>query len=168
MSVISTFLAPYKVYIFIALAVIAAGGAFYYRHSLIVEGKDKEIAVLKASSDKLLAATAKQIAQNEADYLKAVDTILGIHNDQVKALSDQHDVDVVRLRQLDADRGKYAALASAAAARGNCSQYQEINGRLESSIANLEQVALGLRTAGDELNASLAEVSAERDQLAGK
>jgi hypothetical protein len=161
-------LIPLKDYLWAAAVAALLSYHFYTVHEAKVHASAHELAVLKDSSDKLVKANEEKLAaitqQHTADL-----TAEKVQHAKDIASADANSRDSAqRLRDADAYRRANEKLARASAGPGSCSQYEEINRRLELSLSSLEQVALGLSSAGNELRASLDEVNAERSALTGK
>jgi hypothetical protein len=150
----------------IIVALVAFGA--YEHHHLIAEGEAHELAALKVSSDKLLAANAIEIQKTAATYATTVASITEVHENEVNAAAVAHADALRSLSDFDAYRRSHTALDSAASpsaavASGTASTFD-----VETVFASLEPVALGLADATHAVNAALTMCMAERAELTGK
>ncbi len=161
-------LIPTKDLIYGALVVLLIAFGVYERHHLIAEGEQHELAALKLSSSRLQAAAQKQVAATAADYANTLSTVKGDLDAQLQTAAAIHASDAQRLRDIDADRSKHAALASAGNGQGSVGQGSTGSSANEHGVADLEQVALSLADAGREVSAALTACVNERNGLTGK
>jgi hypothetical protein len=161
-------LVPLKDWIYLSLIVALLGGFVSYTIHERDIGKAHELAVLKKSSDELQAKAAAHVAQVAKAYSTASISNLETLNAQLKTASDQHDSDAQRLREYDAYRRAHPAVASAQTGSGTGGQGGSGANQDDGQLSSLEQVALGLATAGREVNAALGACMADRNALTGK
>jgi len=161
-------LVPFKDWVYLSLILALLGGfAAYTIHERRI-GAAHEATALKKSSDELQAKAAAHVAQVAKAYAESSTANEENLNAQLKAASDQHDSDAQRLREYDAYRRSHSAVASAQAGSGAGSQGGSGAGEDVDQLGSLEQVALGLATAGREVNAALTACMADRNSLTGK
>jgi hypothetical protein len=143
------------------------GFGFFVHHERSL-GAAHEVAALKISSDKLVAAAAKQVQETASNYAATVAALQEKTDATLKADAVQHDSDAQRLREYNAYRSEHPSLGSAASSPG--SQNQGTSGPAESYrlLDTLEPVAVGLADADRDLSVELKACMADRDALTGK
>ena len=124
----------------IVIGVLVAGfGATPCTSGII--GAAHEIAALKASSDKLLASTQKQIAQLTTQHAADTAKILGKLHDEQNRNAMLADSDASRLREFDAYRRAHPALGSTAGKPGTVASGTASAPDVGELSQRLEQVA---------------------------
>jgi hypothetical protein len=159
---------PLRDYIYAAaIIILLIAFGWYTVHERDV-GQAKEIAALRASSDKLLANANKTIATLTAQHAAEVAQVKENLNAQIQAANAQHDSDLQRLRAYDAYRHSHPALPGAVAGPAASTANASGSGSLDERLTSLELVALQLAAAGREVDASLTACLADRNALTGK
>jgi len=161
-------LVPIKdwVYVGVIVALLTAFGIYtvHERH----EGEAHEIAALKKSSDALQAKEAAHVIAVAKAYADSANANEEKLNAQLQAAADQHNSDADRLREYDAYRRTHKDVGSPQTGSGTDGAGNQSTSGYEDQLASLEQVALGLATAGREMNAALTACMADRNSLVGK
>ncbi len=161
-------LVPLKDWVYLSLILVLMGGFVSYTIHERHLGAAHEIAALKKSSDELQAKAAAHVAAVAKSYSTASTSNLETLNAQLKIASAQHDSDAQRLREYDAYRRAHSTVASAQAGSGVGGQGAGSSSEDDGRFSSLEQVALGLATAGREVNSVLSACMSDRNALTGK
>lgn len=152
-----------------ALLLLVLAGAFgtYTYHERHV-GAEAKVEQLKMSSAKLIQKADEHIAALNSTHAAAVAAILETAHAQHETDLLQHTSDADRLREYDAYRRSHPAVASASSGPGNQSAGSVSVVTDDDRLTSLEQVALGLATAGRDSQSALKSCTVERDSLTGK
>jgi len=161
-------LIPFKDWVYSGVIVALIAFGVYERNHLIDEGEQRETAAVQAASEKAEAAAEAKIVNLNVQHAAEVASVKGALNVQLQTVSAQHDADAQRLREYDAYRAAHPAMASAQARSGTANAGAAGGVGDDDRLSSLEQVALGLATAGARVNAALTACMADRDGLDGK
>lgn len=167
MGVLLSFI-PQKDIFYGALLLLALAAGAYEVHHLKAEGAAHEISALQASSAKLQAEAAKQIAENTANYAATVAAVTEKADADYKVSAAQHESDAQRLRDYDAYRRSHPAVGGPASAAAIADAGKSGATGIDDKFASLEQVALGVAGSNAHLAIALMACMQERDGLTGK
>lgn len=165
-------LIPFRTKVIVVAALVALIGGIswltYEHYHLINEGVEKEKAAFAAGSAKAEKEAEDKITANNTAHFNDVATIEGNYERTIQGIDAAHASDAERLRAYDAYRKAHPVLGGAAGGGGDQAPGDDGPSELERRFASLEQVALGLTTAGGGLDAALALCEDDRDRLKGK
>lgn len=159
-----------KVIIVAVLVGLVGGISFltYERFHLINEGVEKEKAAFAAGSAQAEKTAENRITALNTQHYQDVADMENRYEHTIQGIEAAHASDAERLRAYDAYRKAHPVLGGASGGTGATpagdGSPQSVDDRLES----LEQVALGLATAGRGLDAALSLCEEDRDHLKGK
>lgn len=159
-----------KVIIVAVLLGLVGGISFltYERFHLINEGVEKEKAAFAAGSAKAEKEAADKITKLTADHYDDIATIEANYEHTIQANDAAHASDAERLRAYDAYRKAHPVLGGAGGGTGATPAGDGGAPTVDDRLESLEQVALGLATAGRGLDAALVLCEEDRDHLKGK
>lgn len=149
------------------LAMLGAAFGAYTIHERNVQHA-KDIAAVKESSDKVIAAATAHVADLNTHHAAEVAAITETFNAQHKVDLAQSASDAVRLRQFDALRRQSAGVRGAAS--GPANQATGNGGAVgnDALFSSLEQVAGQLAGSVRDGATALNACMADRDKLTGK
>lgn len=161
-------LIPGKDWLYSGIIALLIAGGLYERHHLISEGQAHEIAVLKDSSDKLVAAANAKIVNLNMAHLAQVKSIVGVLNEQQRTNSLQSASDAQRLREYDAYRSAHPAMGSPALKPKDSGSGVSSAPGSSDIVSRLGSVGLELAGAVRDGQNALKSCIAERNDLTGK
>lgn len=151
------------------LLIVAIAGAFgtYTFHERHL-GAAAKVAELKVSSDKLVIAATKKVADLTTQHAAQVAAIVGVLDNERKVSVAQSGADALRLREYDTYRSQHPAIRGSATGPGVASAGGGGSSGDDERLTSLEQVALQLATADRDGKNALSACMADRNDLAGK
>ena len=159
---------PIKDILYASIILLLLGGFGWYTIHERDIGEAKEVAALKASSEKLQAAADAKVAQITAQHTTEVTTIKETYETALTADSAQRSSDAQRLRNYDAYRSAHGAVGSASPGPSTGGPVQSGTGSSDAIFSRLESVAGELADSARNANAALSACIADRAALTGK